>query len=137
MSEVRLIVREAERDWSGTIHASCADRAVVALSADPVTMEELEVAVTRFAKPVPKCRFFANLSHGLRDDPYDAGLVVIDLVARLVAVDSTYSSPGPEGIVWYHDGRCCTKTGLRYHLAEDWFFSSDGNHWKHVAEDRR
>ncbi len=50
MSEVRLVVREAGRDWSGTIHASCADQAVAALSADPVTMEELEVATERFAK---------------------------------------------------------------------------------------
>jgi len=137
MSETRLIVREAECDWSGTIHASCADRAVAALSADPVTMEELEAATERFAKPIPKCRFFANLSPGLCAEPYDAGLVVIDLLARLVVVDSTYSSPGPEGSVWYHDGQCCTKTALRYHLADDWLFSSDGDQWKHVAEERR
>src|SRR5712692_10413707 len=107
MSEIRLVVRESGRDWSGTIHASCADRAVAALSADPVTMEELELATERFAKRIPKCRFFANLSHGLCAEPHDAGLVVIDLIARLVVVDSTYSSPGPEGIVPYHDGRCC------------------------------
>jgi len=119
MSETRLIVREAECDWSGTIHASCADRAVAALSADPVTMEELEAATERFAKPIPQCRFFANLTPGLCAEPYDAGLVVIDLLARLVVVDSTYSSPGPEGSVWYHDGQCCTKTALRYHLAHD------------------
>jgi len=137
MSELRLVVREAGREWSGTIHASCADRAVAALSADPVTMEDLEVATQRFAKPVSKCRFFANLSHGLCDDPYDAGLVVIDLVARLVVVDSTYSSPGPEGIVPYHDGHCCTDTRLRYHLAGDWLFSTDSNEWRYVAEDRR
>jgi hypothetical protein len=43
MSEVRLVVREVAGDWSGTIHGSCADRAVAALSADPVTLEELEV----------------------------------------------------------------------------------------------
>jgi hypothetical protein len=49
----------------------------------------------------------------------------IDLVARLVVVDSTASSPGPEGIVWYHEGRCCTKTRLRYHLADDWHFASE------------
>src|SRR6267378_519349 len=118
MSEIRLVVREARRDWSGTIHASCADRAIAALSADPVTMEELEVATERFAKPTPNRRFFANLSPGLCAEPHDAGLVVIDLVARLVVVDSTYSSPGPVGIVRYHDGQCCTKTGLRYHLAD-------------------
>ena len=64
MSEVRLVVREAERDWSGTIHGSCADRAIAALSADPVTMEELEVATERFAKRVREHGFFSNLRQG-------------------------------------------------------------------------
>jgi len=137
MSEVRLVVRETEREWSGTIHGSSADRAVAALSADPVTLEELEIAVTRFAKPVPTRRFFANLSPGQCDQPYDAGLVVIDLVARLVVVDSTYSSPATAGIILYHDGQCCTETRLRYHLADDWLFSTDRNEWRYVAEDRR
>ena len=137
MSEVRLVVREADRDWSGTIHGSCADRAVAALSADPATLEELEVAVGRFAKSDAKRRFFANLSQGLFDEPYDAGLVVIDLVARLVVTDSTYSSEGPEGVVQYHNGRCCTNTSLSYHLADDWVFSGDGDSWQYVAEKRR
>jgi hypothetical protein len=137
MSEVRLVVREAGRDWSGTIHGSCADRAIAALSADPVTLDELEVATARFAKAIPDNRFFTNLSPGLRDDPYDAGLVVIDLVARLVVTDSTYSSPGADGSVEYHDGRCCTETSLRYHLADDWHFLHDASQWRHEAEERR
>ena len=137
MSEVRLVIREADCDWSGTIHGSCADQAVAALSADPVTMEELEVATERFARRNPNHGFFANLSRGRSAEPYDAGLVVIDLVARLVVVDSTYSSPGRTGTVNYHDGRCGTNKSLRYHLADDWLFSSDGDHWMHVAEKRR
>lgn len=137
MSEVRLVVREADRDWSGTIHGSDADRAIAALSADPITLEELEAATARFEKATPGSRIFANLSRGSRDEPYDAGLVVIDLIARLVVVDSTYSSPGPKGSVRYHDGDCCTDTVLRYHLAEDWQFMSDANEWRHVAERRR
>jgi hypothetical protein len=137
MSEVRLIVREADRDWSGTVHGSDADRAIAALSADPVTLEELEDASARFARPGAHGRFFANLRPGLHAEPYDAGLVVIDLLARLVAIDSTYSAPGLEGVVEYHDGHCCTQTALRYHLADDWFFLSDTNSWPHVAEERR
>ncbi len=137
MSEIRLVVREAGRDWSGTMHGSCADRTIAALSADPVTLEELEDAAARFARPGANGRFFASLRPGLCDEPHDAGLVVVDLAARLVVTDSTCSSPGKEGIVEYHDGRCCTNTGLRYHLADDWLFSSDGNHWRHVAEERR
>ena len=118
MSEVRLVVRETGRDWSGLVHGSLADRAIAALSADPVTLAELEAACARFAKPTPNRPFFADLSPQLCDEPHDAGIVVIDLVARLVIVDSTYSSPGATGEVCYHDGQCATDTWLRYHLAD-------------------
>ena len=137
MSEVRLVVREAEVDWSGTIHGSSADRAIAALSADPVTLEELELATERFAKRAANRSFLGNLSRGFCTEPYDAGLVVIDLVARMVVVESTYSAPGRVGTVEYHDGRSCTRTALRYHLADDWLFSRDANNWEHVAAKRR
>lgn len=137
MSEVRLVVREAGGDWSGTIHGSCADRAIAALSADPLTLDEFEVATARFEKKHAGHRFFSNLRPGLDDEPYDAGLVVIDLVARLVVVDSTYSSPRSDGDVPYHNGDCCTDKYLRYHLADDWLFSSDGDEWRWLAEKRR
>lgn len=137
MSEVRLIVREIDRDWSGTVHGSFADRAIAALSADPVTLDELEAACERFELPRPNRRRLANLSAGLCDEPYDAGLVVIDLAARLVVVDSTYSSPGPTGEVCYHDGHCATDTWLRYHLADDWLFAGDQFTWPGLAAQRR
>ena len=137
MSEVRLVVREEGQDWSGTIHGSSADRAIAALSADPVTLQELEAAFARFEKPEPNHRFFSNLSPGLCDEPYDAGLVIIDLVARLVVVDSTYSSPGRDGDVQYHNGQCATDVWLRYHLAPDWLFSNDQYNWRGLADERR
>jgi len=137
MSKVRLVVREDGRDWSGTVHGSDADCAIAALSADPVTLAELEAACARFQKPSPGRRFFGNLSAGLCDDPYDAGLVVIDLVARLVAVDSTYSTPGITGSVRYHDGNCATDNSLRYHLAPDWKIMRDGLDWSAAAKSRR
>jgi hypothetical protein len=34
--------------------------------------------------------------------------VVIDLAARLVAYESSYSSPSMRGQVHYHGGRCAT-----------------------------
>ena len=60
MSEVRLVVREADEDWSGTVHGSTAMRAIAALSADPVTLDELETAVGRFEKPDPKWRLISS-----------------------------------------------------------------------------
>lgn len=137
MSEVRLVVREAEKTWSGTIHGSCANRAIAALSADPRTFAELEAACRRFAKPDPEYGYLCNLRPSENDEPYDAGLVVIDLIARVVVVDSTYSSPGKRGSVEYHNGQCCTDKSLSYHLADDWHFSSEGWNWRATCDARR
>ena len=137
MSEVRLVVREADHDWSGTVHGSCADRAIAALSADPATLAELEAACARFAKPLPNRPFLANLSPGRCDESYDAGIVIIDLLARMVVVDSAYSTPGPTGTVCYHNGECATDTWLRHHLADDWLWTCDPGPWLAAAEERR
>ena len=137
MSEVRLVIREAENDWSGAVPGRLADCAIAALSADPVTLAELEVACARFKKPIPNRSLFANLSLGLLDEPCDAGIVVIDHVARLVFVNSTYSSPEPTGDICYDSGHCDSELWLRYHLDEDWLFIGDGAEWRAVAEKRR
>ena len=111
--------------------------AVAALSADPTTLAELEVAAERFVKREDGDRIFWNLAPGSCDEPHDAGLVVIDLTARLVVVDSNYSSPASEGYVRYHDGQGRTDVHLRYHLADDWLFTRDGEQWYALAESRR
>lgn len=113
------------------------DYAVAALSADPTTLAELEVAAERFVKREDGDRIFWNLAPGTCDEPHDAGLVVIDLAARLVVVDSNYSLPTSAGYVRYHDGQHRTDVRLRYHLADDWLFTRDGEHWYALAESRR
>ena len=137
MSEIRLIICEADEDWSGIVHGGSGDLAIAALSADPATLKELEAACGRYEKPVPGRPFFANLSRRLCDEPHDAGLVVIDLIARLIVVDSTYSSPERAGAITYHDGEQETDKWLRYHLADDWLFSHEASQWRSVAERRR
>ena len=44
MIQVRLVVRDRERDLSGTCHGSDADRLIAALSAEPETIAELAAA---------------------------------------------------------------------------------------------
>jgi hypothetical protein len=72
MSEVRLLIREADRCWSGTVHASVADMAVAALSADPITLAELEAACGRYARRTEGQRFLP-LHPGDSAEPWDAG----------------------------------------------------------------
>jgi hypothetical protein len=136
MSEVRLVLRDRERDLSGTIHGSIADSAIAALSAEPETIEELEVAMQRFCAVAERGRF-SWFRSGVDDEPYDAGLVVIDLAARLVVCDSTYSTPSHSGSVSYHDGDHATSVSIRYHLSGDWKFSRDALDWRAYADDLR
>lgn len=137
MSEVRLIVREAEQDWSGNVHGSLAERAIAALSAEPTTIGELEAAIDRFEKPLPSCRHFANLSRGLRDEPYDAGIVIIDLAARLIVANWTYSYAKSSGEIAYHNGSCATASLIPFHLPSDWLIQEECVSWEGLARCRR
>jgi hypothetical protein len=136
MSEVRLVIRDSQRDIYANWHGSFAERVVAALSAEPETIEELDAALERFVAPGERSHF-AGFYRGVDDEPYDAGLVIVDLAARLVVCESTYFSPSSEGSVQFHDGNCATDVWVRYHLSEDWRLAYDANCWQPLAEARR
>lgn len=133
MSEVKLNLVDAQRIRTGTIHGSVADSCVAALSAEPETLAELATALGRYIKPretAPPFPCFLSRAE-IDPEPWDAGIVVIDLAARIVAVESSYSQPGPEGEVCYHDGTCLTDVSIPYRLPPDWLFvnSADAYLW--------
>src|SRR6266436_3702555 len=158
MSEVKLNLVDAKRVLHGTIHGSVADVCVAALSAEPETIEELEAALARYIKPRDTDGYFnwfssiycptnssptnfglsSDRSEPIRDfraaldtEHWDAGIVIIDLAARIVASDSLYSQPGPEGEVFYHDGQALTDIPILYRVPADWLFinSVDAYQW--------
>jgi hypothetical protein len=51
MSEIRINILDASRAVNGTLHGSLADAILAGLAAEPETIEELEHAIARFAKP--------------------------------------------------------------------------------------
>lgn len=143
MSELKLNLIDKERVLHGTIHGAVADRCVAALTAEPETLAELEAALARYMKPREHGEFasfhstaFADSSTVFDLTPYDAGIVVIDLAARIVASESSYSQPGPEGTVDYHDGKAATDVSIRYRVPEDWLFVNSLDAWQ-WSRDRR
>ncbi len=136
MSQVRLVVRDAQRAIFADPHGSDADRVIGALSADPETIEELEAAMERFTGPSEK-GYFHHFYNGLDDRPYDAGLVVIDLAARLIVCDSTYSGASRSGCLAWRDERGTTEKHVRYHLSDEWRIRSDSLDWDAEADDLR
>src|SRR3989442_13990790 len=103
MSEIMLKVPDAGRGLPNPIHGSRLDYVVAALSADPETIEELQAALARFLPPEDRREFFPGWRSGIDAEPWNAGLCIIDLAARLVVVQSTYSMPGPRGGVGMMD----------------------------------
>jgi len=130
MSEVKLNLIDTQQVLHGTIHGSVADACVAALSAEPETIAELRSALTRYIKPLDDCSPFATFHSSastcpnppLDTEPWDAGIVVIDLAARIVASESTYSMPQPSGEVDYHDGTKSTEVAVIYRVPDDWLF---------------
>src|SRR5712691_10115133 len=150
MSGVRLNIKDIERTIQGTVHGAIADASVAALSAEPETVAELEAALARYMElPEDVCPFATFLvvmdgpshfsdrspsAHGLslpgpiidtetiNPEPWDAGWVIIDLAARIVAAESTYSAPQAQGEIQYHDGIKATDVAVLYRVPDDWLF---------------
>src|SRR5262245_50441725 len=124
MSETRLNIVDAETIHEGTLHASIADLCVAALSAEPETFAELQSALTRYIKAVDDRPPLEALrpSPGVRTETWDAGIAIIDLAAQVIAWNSTYSQPRPEGSVQFHDGRAVTDIPIRYRIPDSWEF---------------
>lgn len=128
MSEVRLNLIDSQQTIQGTIHGSIAVACIAALSAEPETVEELEAALARYIKPVgdaaEQTGSFASFCSAseVNTEPWDAGVVIIDLAARIVAAESTYFQPGREGEVLYHDGTQSTDFSVLYRVSDEWIF---------------
>jgi len=139
MSEVKLNLTDAQHTISGTIHGSVADACIAALSAEPETIAELEAALSRYQKPAGDISPFGWFhKHSAIDaESWDAGIVIIDIAARIVASESTYSKLGPQGEVRYHDGTCATDISISYRLPNDWLFLDSIEEYECLRERRR
>ncbi len=119
MSEIRINIIDKNRTISGTIHGSFGDYLIAALTAEPETIEELEVAVQRFFERDSDWSYFRSFRKSENFEPYDAGLLVIDLIGKVIMADTTYSDYSKEGSV-----RIKTDTdedfSLPYKLSDDW-----------------
>jgi hypothetical protein len=127
MSEVKLNLVDAGQTLVGTVHGSIADACVAALSAEPETISELEAALARYVRPDDQFEVFKSFRSRAEIDtePWDAGVVVIDMLARIVAAESSYSQPQPEGQLLYHDGTKSTDVSVLYRVPKEWgFFNS-------------
>ena len=100
MSYIRVNLSDVGGAISGDLHGSMTDALVAALMAEPETIEEFEncrlsvlFSLNQIGKPLRSFSRYENL------EPYDAGILAVDLAARLIGVESTYTIPSMEGSV--------------------------------------
>ena len=139
MSEIKLNLIDSQQILHGTIHGSIGDACVAALSTEPETISELEAALVRYLKPLDgrSAIMWLQTDTSIDERPWDAGIVVIDLAARIVASESTYSQPGPEGQVHYHNGERSTDVPVIYRLSNDWLFLDSIEEYELTRHERR
>ncbi len=145
MSEIRVVVCDEQGVWSGVLHGSTGDRLIAALGADPTTMAELARSLRQFehhplGDVVPGLSLAKSRDKDSGQDEldaFDAGILWIDLDARLVFLNSTYSHWARCGQVSYHNGCYQTDKKLRYSLGDDWKFVSSFDQLERMAQKRK
>lgn len=137
MSEVRLNILDARRTLHGMIRGTEIDWVIASLSACPTTIEELQKAVPRFAKPEGGIKPFGSFDPGINEHPCDAGIAFIDLEARVAATEATYANPQTNGTVFYHDGVKLTNIGIQYYVPDDWLLLNSIREYKCIRDIRK
>jgi hypothetical protein len=131
MSQIAMTIIDSKGAVHGKPHGSFTHRAVGALAAEPETIAEFEVALDRFGDDDWKDPL-AGWCSGVCEEPYDAGICIIDLPARMIFLESTYSCGGPSGTVLCRfDSK---EYPVSYHLSEDWRFSQNIPGWQAEAD---
>ena len=93
MSSVRFNISEKHQCISGDLHGSMTEPLIAALTAEPETIPEFESALGRYVKSESDWPPLRGFKRHEDLEPYDAGIVAIDLSSRTVGFDTTYSLP--------------------------------------------
>lgn len=128
MSEVRLVIQDQQGAKWGDFHGSTVSRVVAALAAEPETIAELAMALERFEYQ-GKRLLHRGLHCGFRDDPWDSGIVLIDLPGRLLIAESSYEQFQRSSSVCYHNGSSATNLSIQYLLPADWSIQNSVDLW--------
>ena len=124
MSSVRFNISDRDGCVSGDLHGSFTDPFIAALTAEPETIAEFESALHRFIKPESDWPMLRGFKKHEDLEPYDAGVVAIDLAGRTVGFETTYTIPHAEGNVRvpreFADGD--GDVYIPYRVPDDWAF---------------
>lgn len=125
MSEIRVNILDANGAIHGDIHGSFTDALIASLMAEPESIDEFKEALHRFEKPTETWSPLGSFRRGENFEPWDAGILIIDLAGRVIGCESTYSYASREGSVRIDSefGDFAQEDGyvyIPYRIPDDW-----------------
>jgi hypothetical protein len=138
MSQMTFAVLDAERAIHAHRHASFVDVLVGAPGDDPETIEELDHAMRRFLPPDDDNDRLSDWAGGEDDQPFDAGICLIDLPGQLIVYQSTQSEFQRSGEVTYDMVDEAERARrIRYNISRDWHITEQLDGWRAESNERR
>jgi len=137
MLQTMVSLLDAERSIHVQVHDGLVDLALAALSAEPVTIDELRVAMGRFMDPDVVDFFFTDARNGLATRRTEGGHVIVDFTARLVVNGGAAPQMPRLGCVLRCDQHTTLDVWLPYRIPDAWLTTLDTRHWQELAARRR
>ena len=125
MSYIRVNISDKDGTISGDVHGSMTQTLIAALSAEPETIDEYSAALDRYLKFETDFKLLDSFRRHEDLEPYDAGIIAIDLAGRTVGHDTTYTYPERSGEVKIPNEFADDPDEdiyIPYQLPEDWKF---------------
>ena len=137
MSYIRINITDKNQTISGEVRGATGEFLVAALCAEPETIDELTAALERFQKRESDWSPFRSFRQYKNLEPYDAGILVIDLAGRTIAVDSSYAPVSGSGDVRVSSDFVDEDLSVPFRLSDDWLFVHSISEYEGICRRRR
>ncbi len=120
MLQTMVSLIDADRTIHVQVHDGLVDIALAALSAEPVTIEELRAAMTRFVDASVADYFLEQAEEGLATRSTEGGHMIIDFTAKLLVNETPIPEMPRLGNVLSCDEYTALEQWIPYRIPDDW-----------------
>jgi len=130
MSVIRMIIADDRHYVSGEPHGSRAEWVYAACSRNPKSLEELDRLLPEFGSGEEKdLQSFYCWNGSLKLEPYDAGLIVIDLAKKWIYAQDSYFGAYRRGSYQPRDPEDRT---IEYEFSKEWQFVAEPKWFRYL-----
>jgi len=128
MSVIRMIIADDRHYVSGEPHGSDAMRIYAACSRNPKSLEALDRLLPEFDCDEDG-RTFSSWNNGIELEPYDAGLIIVDLAKKWIYAQDSYFGAHRRGNYQPRDEADRT---IEYEFSKEWQFVAEPKWFRYL-----